>query len=1112
MQLPRCFPGLGAAVLGILLITSFTTLTHAATRSWDGSSSGFWNVGANWTDGIAPANGDALLFPDGPIRLTITNTVGAPVNFTSVRFTGPDYVLFGPPLSITNGLTNATFFIGGNTIRSAISVRTNQSWAVVSRSSLTLSSNVNFGNLSVTGFISGTLVLDGTLTGGFSSRFVKESGGRMEINGSGVVGQILVNDGTLQVDGAMGEGGHITIENGASLIGTGVASPFLSRGTISPGNTVPGKLTVLDTANDVILSTANALYTVQLNGPTPGTEYDQLSVPDRLQVLGARLAVSVGTGFTPSPGQSFVIITNTSAIPVTGSFEGLTEGATFSVSNTTFRITYVGGDGNDVVLRVVGASGITRIWDGGGNAARLWMDAPNWDNDVAADAGDSLVFPSGVPVAERTNQNNFPSGTPFQRLAIGGTNWTLNGNPIRLLNGLEVTNRTTGLTPTLNLAVVLETNQTWSVASNSLTMRSTLNLGTNTLIAQAANGQLRLVGLVTGTGRIVKRGTGDLDLAGTNTFTGGVRIENGLVIASGPHVNGAPWEMVSSGARLSIPGVIPGLNASAGVLRVPFLANPNGNSVAGNLTLASIVTLEYSDSIVPLSVTGTVNLASATLAGLPASLGALQFGATESILIRNDGNDPVIGTFAGLPEGALFPTPSPGLSNLITYVGGDGNDVALRSVPPNPTLITRIWDGTGTNASWNTPGNWVANIRPSIGDDLLFPIAAQQKQHHINTESAITIFLANSLQFDGADYVISNLPPNGPFSFNFGVVALTKGIRALQSFGTNTISAIVGVSADQEWTVASSDAVLRFTGAATGLGTIRKTGAGLLEGVDALFTNGVRFVNGSGPARFKNTAFESVAVNAGSVDFVGGGATSLSATGGVTRMSGMVATRLSATNADLRITAGTLSGNNGQFPGATTNFNLGPGARCFVEFPASNSIAVLLLGAMNIDGAQLDVQATYPVKAGEILAVAAPFPGGAFIPFPPIIPIPTNQPPPAVINGTFAGLPNGAVTNFSGRPFRIHYALTNGPVVVPGVYLTALPLQPQFTNVVRQVSGLVLLQGTAEPAANLVLEGSQDFVQWAVLGSTTTSAAGQFQFTDTLAVGLAHRFYRVRQQ
>ncbi len=50
--------------------------------------------------------------------------------------------------------------------------------------------------------------------------------------------------------------------------------------------------------------------------------------------------------------------------------------------------------------------------------------------------------------------------------------------------------------------------------------------------------------------------------------------------------------------------------------------------------------------------------------------------ANESlVLLQNDGNEPVIGHFDGLPEGALVMLA--GRSMTITYLGGDGNDVAL---------------------------------------------------------------------------------------------------------------------------------------------------------------------------------------------------------------------------------------------------------------------------------------------------------------------------------------------------------------------------------------------------------------------------------------------------
>ena len=68
--------------------------------------------------------------------------------------------------------------------------------------------------------------------------------------------------------------------------------------------------------------------------------------------LGEAL-LNVTLGYTPATNDSFIIVNNTGASAVTGTFEGLAEGDTITVSDVTLQITYAGGDGNDVELRQV---------------------------------------------------------------------------------------------------------------------------------------------------------------------------------------------------------------------------------------------------------------------------------------------------------------------------------------------------------------------------------------------------------------------------------------------------------------------------------------------------------------------------------------------------------------------------------------------------------------------------------------------------------------------------------------------------------------------------------------------------------------------------------------
>src|SRR5262249_31014926 len=89
-----------------------------------------------------------------------------------------------------------------------------------------------------------------------------------------------------------------------------------------------------------------------------------------------------------------------------------------------------------------------------------------------------------------------------------------------------------------------------------------------------------------------------------------------------------------------------------------------------------------------VDVTGSVTIEqSTTSAG--AALDIIKFGTAalndgdELVIINNDGNDPVQGTFKDMPEGTNLGSNflGTGLTAKITYVGGDGNDVSIKLSP-----------------------------------------------------------------------------------------------------------------------------------------------------------------------------------------------------------------------------------------------------------------------------------------------------------------------------------------------------------------------------------------------------------------------------------------------
>ena len=151
---------------------------------------------------------------------------------------------------------------------------------------------------------------------------------------------MTVAEGALLVTGAFGRGVTMT---GGALGGTGtVGAVTASGGRLAPGLS-PGRLLTGDL-------TLNGLSRVEidLNGTTAGPGYDQLEVRGTVSLANATLALTAG--FTPPPDARFTIIENDGTDPVAGTFANLPEGGTIRADGQTSRITYRGGDGNDVVL------------------------------------------------------------------------------------------------------------------------------------------------------------------------------------------------------------------------------------------------------------------------------------------------------------------------------------------------------------------------------------------------------------------------------------------------------------------------------------------------------------------------------------------------------------------------------------------------------------------------------------------------------------------------------------------------------------------------------------------------------------------------------------------
>ena len=67
--------------------------------------------------------------------------------------------------------------------------------------------------------------------------------------------------------------------------------------------------------------------------------------------INASLSASIYNAYTISSGENYTLIDNDGADAVSGIFTGLTEGSIFSLGGKNLSISYIGGDGNYVVLK-----------------------------------------------------------------------------------------------------------------------------------------------------------------------------------------------------------------------------------------------------------------------------------------------------------------------------------------------------------------------------------------------------------------------------------------------------------------------------------------------------------------------------------------------------------------------------------------------------------------------------------------------------------------------------------------------------------------------------------------------------------------------------------------
>jgi autotransporter-associated beta strand protein len=584
-------------------------LTGATERFWDtdgetagagGSTpSGLW-AGANWTSDSsgATATGDwapgatAVLAAGadatGPYSITLagTETADAVIARTgSPTLTGGTLVLDG--LNLLSALNGTTL-----TVQSALqtpqlitsgAVTLTQSAVVagpleVLSGPLSLPAGSTFGGLVGTGMveIGGTLALTPETDSPAAFSGPLDGSGTLRVDGPGrqsitrslddFDGTIAVTGGTLLLSGPMDHSGGVAVSGGLLVTASDLPGPVtvgpagtLAAGT-TPDATTPTQINLGDAGDTTNI---NGTLHFSLNG---GNAVAGGGVNDLLRVPGN---ITFGAGSVVSPTFSGVLLAGNSytLLEVNGTRTGTPVIDPGVQARYRYTLTLSGGTAfpDDLMLEAAGAPAVLK-WVGDGTANSWQIGGPtHWLNGLTPsaflipdevtfdDSGDNSVpiqlaenvAPSGVLVNATKNYTFTGPG-----VITGGTSLTKDGTgALTLAGNHNYTGGTTVLGGTLQLGLG---GATGAVTGNIV------NSGT---VAFNRSADLAYTGVISGSGELLKEGSGRVTMSAVQTFTGDTVVNGGTLAltggspGSGLHRLNSDTLIINSGATFSFNGI-----------------------------------------------------------------------------------------------------------------------------------------------------------------------------------------------------------------------------------------------------------------------------------------------------------------------------------------------------------------------------------------------------------------------------------------------------------------------------------------------------------------------------------------------------------------------------
>jgi hypothetical protein len=415
-------------------------------------------------------------------------------------------------------------------------------------------------------------------TSGAGNSTVANSDGNVTVDNTG--------SGTTTVTGA--HNGSVITTTGTGQIVINTALGAGEKVTVNPAGNPNVQITnsgagLVEVQGDLALD-SNDTMTLTLNGD--GTTV--LSETGTLALGNAPLRLNLASGYMPLEGHAITLIDNDNTDAVVGTFAGLPEGTVVLVNGYQFKISYVGGDGNDVVLtRSTGVVSIAGISNEGEvlTAANTLVDihgipdgaiSYQWQADGVAISGatDSTFVLTQAQVAKAVN---------VVASYIDGSNH----RESQASAATMVQPASTGSTPLAQQSVVSTVSVTPTDSSTASVVSLALNTGLTGDVISDSVVVSEYVGTAISTPLVMDTPLGLFDLTSSGNTSGGESFS--LYVDSALGVNGY-WVQNASGTFVNLASAAFGGSTviEGGKIRLDFTIQDGGvfdtNDAAGTIT------------------------------------------------------------------------------------------------------------------------------------------------------------------------------------------------------------------------------------------------------------------------------------------------------------------------------------------------------------------------------------------------------------------------------------------------------------------------------------------------------------------------------------------------